>query len=65
MSAVVAGGLGIMLGFLLGAVAATIVTAWVRFGEELVTKKPPIRVNVWSRLDSTKPEGIDWSRIGV
>ena len=63
MSAVVAGVLGIMLGFLLGAVAATIVTAWVRFGEDRVTL--PIRVNVWRRLDSTKPEGIDWSRIGV
>ena len=27
--------------------------------------KPPIRVNVWTQLDSTEPEGIDWSRIGV
>ena len=27
--------------------------------------KPPIRVNVWRRLDSTEREGIDWSRIGV
>ena len=33
--------------------------------EDRVTKKPPIRVNVWTRLDSTEPEGIDWSRIGV
>ena len=33
--------------------------------EDRVTKKPPIRVNVWRRLDSPEREGIDWSRIGV